>query len=336
MPSSGLKTWLPTELKKQYQLRDLFISNFKNWSYEAISIPTLVDSKVLERTNFKFRQQSFKVVDRHGDLLALRTELTQPIAKAISSRATDLEFPLRIFYAANVFRYQAKATDDSCEIPQVGIELLGTGSELADFEVLQICLESLELAGLSNWQITITDSKIWQTALAKFGDLAQQAYADLLRGDIVAFKKNIAEDHPLFLLLNSSVAEIAAAFDIDLQHLEALISLDSRIKFDPSQTPDLELYTGMHFNVLAAEVGSYLAVGGRYDKLYPSFSKDIDAVGFAFYMPALMAAKDDFNDTGADSKAKTFTISSEADWKTHYDQMQAAKSKQEKIKVDYR
>jgi len=119
---SGIKTWLPEELKKQEAIINSLVKVFEQHDYQPIEIPTLVDISVIQKANRRFNADIFKVVDRDGKTLALRTELTQPIAKTIATRAKEINFPARIFYNSSVFRYRGIATDDSREIRQVGVE----------------------------------------------------------------------------------------------------------------------------------------------------------------------------------------------------------------------
>ncbi len=289
MPASGLKTWLPAEVKKQFYVRDKLIATFADAHYEPIVVPSLVDISVLEATS-KTKESSFKVMDSDGGILALRTDLTQPIAKAVSSRSSELEFPLRLYYASAIWRFTAGQTNDSREIQQTGIELIGLEEAKADIEVIELIVKCLKVLGLKDWTLTITHSAIWNAAISKYPGLAKDAYRLLSNSDIAGFKSKITDKHPLYLLLNGSLEEIEKAFEIDLSLLRKILKISPNIIFDSTQVPDIQFYTGLHFNLLAPGVGLELAKGGRYDKLYPSFDADLKAIGFAFYMPGLISA----------------------------------------------
>ncbi len=303
MSPSGIKTWLPTEVKKQNQITSKLIDLFESYSYEPILIPTLVDINIIEKANSKFTSEYFKLVDRDGKTLALRTELTQPIAKAISTRASELKFPQKLYYNSSIFRYRGIATDDSREIQQIGIECIGSND---DREIIKLLLASLELLKLEDYTITITTAKIWEKIFEIYGKpnlsmqeelelkdsqtLASQVYRSLLLGDLLAFRNLSRDDHQLQSLLESSPEAIEKAFDLDLSDIKFYLSLSNKIKFDPLQTPELKLYTGIHFNVISKNEGKLLALGGRYDRLCKSFGADLEAIGFAFYLPRLISA----------------------------------------------
>lgn len=291
--SRGLKTWLAEDLEKQNSIIDKLISLFSEQNYKPIEISTLVERDVLERSNKRFSKRAFQFLDSDGEILSLRTELTQPIAKAISSRSQILQFPQKLFYSSSVFRYQGKASDDSREIKQVGLERVGDSKSFTevDLEVLSLFLDALKTLGLKDYILSITDASIWNKAYELEPELASKIYPLLFSGDLVSFKELVPENHRFRSLIGvNNFDEIETNLGINLSHLKSLVNLDPNIRFNPSQCPDLHLYTGIHFMLFSKYEGSHLAMGGRYDSLYKSFGFDSAAIGFAFYIPRILSA----------------------------------------------
>jgi ATP phosphoribosyltransferase len=292
---AGIKTWLPDELKKQEAIINSLVKVFEEHDYQPIEIPTLVDISVIQKANRRFNADVFKVVDRDGKTLALRTELTQPIAKTISTRAQEINFPAKIFYNSSVFRYRGIATDDSREIRQVGVELFDkknfSNTSSTDKEIIKILLESLSKLELKNFKISITDAKIWHKIFQLYGSLeAQLIYQSILKGDLVEFKK-LSANRPINSLMTAKCLEdIEKSLDIDLSNLAELLKISDKIVFDPLQCPDIQLYTGLHINLVVPGEGKLIAIGGRYDNLCKEFGADLSAIGFAFYIPRLISA----------------------------------------------
>jgi ATP phosphoribosyltransferase regulatory subunit len=311
----GLKTWLPSDVRKQLAIKNKLVSLYEKWSYEPIVVQSLVDLEVINRANRKFTDKTFTFLDKDGETLALRTEMTQPIAKAIAGRALELQFPVKLYYNASVYRYKGTPTDESREIQQVGIEYIGSKAEenFSDYEILQLMIDSIEELGVSDYQICITDAKIWHSLFSKFNkpvlnsgipvtkNLINQAYNLLLKGEFVAFEKLATEETFLKCLYSSEQLDLSIPneeklkrverdLDLDLSHLKSLAKLSSKIVFAPYQCPDLELYTGLHFKLLIKGQGNDIAMGGRYDNLYSSFGIDLPAIGFAFYVQRLISA----------------------------------------------
>ncbi len=289
MTLSGIKTWLPSDVRKQEFVTSKLIALYEAAGCEPIVIPTLVDVSVIEKANTKFNSEIFKLVDKDGKVLALRTEMTQPIAKAVASRASELKFPLKLYYNSTIFRYKGIATDDSREIQQIGVEFIGADAKSSDRELLELVVKSAQELGIKDYRITITDANIWRQVIAKFPSVGKQAYDLVRRGDIIGLKSLIPENHALRALLADDVAALGGALGLDLSHVSALLNLGSIVKFDALQCPDISLYTGLHFNLLVQGQGKLLAMGGRYDNLCKEFGKDLPAIGFAFYLPRLIA-----------------------------------------------
>lgn len=288
---AGLKTWLPSDVRKQEFVSTTLISLYENFAYQPIVIPTIVDFSLVTKANAQFNTDVFKVLDRDGRTLALRTELTQPIAKTIALRADEIKFPCKLYYNSNVFRYKGIATDDSREIQQVGVEHFGSGEaqNFSDHETVYLLIESALQLGLTDFKIVITHTKIWQK-IFELCDDATLAYGFLLAGDLVEFRK-LAEENKIYKLIleSSNVEDFEKALKIDLSLLKSLMDdFLEYLSFDPMQCPDMNLYTGIHFSLYASGEGKLIAMGGRYDLLCKSFGKDLPAIGFAFYIPRLL------------------------------------------------
>jgi len=297
MTAQGLRNWLPEEAKKQESVTNKLLALYRQWSYEPIEIPTLIDTYSLSQSNKKFQDKTFPVVDKDGELLALRPELTTPIAKAVSSRLNKLKLPLRLYYSSSIFRHSGKATDDSRELKQVGIELIGTKGfhNFSNLELINLFIESTQQFGLKNWKVGITHASIWKKVFEDFKDKGELGYDLLQKGDFLAFKTLIPKDHAMRVLIESNeIEEVETALNIDLSLLKEIKdSYGDQIIFDPSLCPDVEFYTGIYFKLLIEGQGNVIAMGGRYDNLYKSFGADLPSIGFAYYLQSFMNALDE-------------------------------------------
>lgn len=315
MSPIGIRTWLPEDVKKQEFVTKLLIDLFVANKYEPISIPTLVDLDVVAKANQQLGSDFFKLVDRDGKTLALRSELTQPIAKAVVSRIKELEFPLKLYYNSTVFRYRGRATDDSRELQQIGVEYFSKAkdSDKSDAEILSLISDSMKDLQISDYQLNLTDARIWLAIFGKYGNphldylseiefsrksnlvdsdlsLAARLYKALYASDIVSARKIAAEAKGLDLLFEEgSLEALEKLLNLDLVNLKALLKSNSKFVFDPLQCPELSLYTGIYFNVICPEEGKPICAGGRYDRLCKEFGQALNAIGFAFYLPKLLS-----------------------------------------------
>ena len=293
MTAQGLRNWLPDEAKKQEFVTNKLLELYGKWSYEPIEIPTLIDAYSLSQSNKKFIGKTFPVVDKDGQLLALRPELTTPIAKAVSSRLEKLELPLRLYYSSTIFRHSGKPTDDSREIKQVGIELIGTKEfhSFSNAEIINLFIESAKQFGLKDFKVALTHSSIWKKIFELYEE-GELAYDLLQRGDFLAFKTVIAKDHPMRILIETDdISKIEKTLGIELPFTKEIKETYGDLSvFDPSLCPDVDFYTGVYFKLLTESEGTVIAAGGRYDNLFKSFGADLPSIGFAYNLQSLINA----------------------------------------------
>lgn len=337
MTAPGLRTWLPQDFKKISFVTDKLIELYSQWSYQEIEIPTLIGMDVLSQANVQFRSKIFRVVDKDGEILALRPELTPSIAKAISTRSEEMDLPVRLFYSSSVFRHSGKATDESREMHQVGIELVGSKAEnnFSNSEVLHLFLESANQFGIQGSLVVVTHSSIWQKIYEDYPGYAPLAFALLEQGNLVEFKKLIPENHPIRVLIESTdVEEVEKELKVDLTPLKELSALkNGEAIFDPSLCPDIDFYTGVYFNLLIKGQGDIVAVGGRYDSVYKTFGTDLGAIGFAYYIPNLITALQD-QELLPEIKDDHTTIKPKASWEATLAEAQKKIKAGKKVKID--
>ena len=85
----------------------------------------------------------YKFFDNNGRILVLRPDMTVPIARMVNTKLKDMNLPLKLFYASNVFRVHESLEGKRNEYLDCGIELIGD-DEKYDLEVLVTALEVLK------------------------------------------------------------------------------------------------------------------------------------------------------------------------------------------------
>ncbi len=223
---AGARDLLPTDLIRQEKLRYTLLNIFKSWGYQPVLPPTLESLEALDKGRPQFLDESFKVIDGDGGLLALRPDLTLPIARLAATRLSSIERPLRLCYTAKVFRQSPSLGDERREIYQAGIELIGCAEKdkpysieqinKANLECLSILIESLNKANIQDYKIVLSHTDLWRYAgeiLHRIEeyleiDLSLEFDALLQKGDFVEYQKAIskAEERCLKALKSSKVA----------------------------------------------------------------------------------------------------------------------------------
>ena len=99
----------------------------------------------------------YRLFDEQGDVLALRSDMTIPIARVVATRYADAEPPLRFCYFAHAYRGVERGVGEPREFLQGGIELIGAPAPAGDAEVLALTIAALDEAGLRRHRVGVGD-----------------------------------------------------------------------------------------------------------------------------------------------------------------------------------
>lgn len=256
-------------------------------------------------TNFD-EEKVFKYIGKDGKVIALRWDFTIPIARYYSLQ--DIEKDARYSYFGKVYRkeetYKGKSTEDY----QAGIELISSKEKIQDKECLYIMQECLKGLNLTNVKIELGSAKFYNRLCEIIDDKTKLT-------EILA-KKNISEMEKLIENnIDSEYKELFASLPRLCGNINVLENITSKINdkillealnelkqvyenienkkdviFDLSMCPTMEYYTDFMFKVYSPYTSEPIVSGGRYDKLYENFDKQVSAVGMAFYISDIVNA----------------------------------------------
>src|ERR687883_1193846 len=146
----GLRYYFGAEARLRRKIEDTAMAVFDGWSYEEIATPTIDYFALFERgMGREHAQRAFRFTDRDGRMLALRPDVTSLVARAAATLFNARTRPLRLCYAAPIFRQQPPSHAEwRRESVQLGCEFIGPGGALAEVEMLAIAAEVLERISL--------------------------------------------------------------------------------------------------------------------------------------------------------------------------------------------
>ena len=305
----GSRDWLPDEVVKQEFVRKSLVKIFELWGYQPIQTPILINWDTLTHGSKKLSDIAFKLIGQQGDLLALRADLTTPIARVTAERLKGENLPFRFYYVGKVFRYHARKTTNERELYQIGIELIGAKEGASDLECLKILFESLNKLGLKKCLISVNHTAFWNELFKYFGDTAVELYNTLSKKDFILFesilnKSKLAKSEKEFwrelIRIKGNKEAIAhiRKFGKLRKRLSKVISsfekinnlFEGSVQIDLSLTSDVDYYTGIYFEALTPYLGRSLGSGGRYDQLLNKFGFDLSAIGFSLCLEDLLLA----------------------------------------------
>ncbi len=310
---SGTRDVLPDEMRELRAITGALLQTFDASGYGEISTPAVEYEDTLRRADLGVLP-SYRVVDDHGEVLALRADMTVPIARVVASRYAAAEPPLRFCYAAHAYRAVRPHRGEMREFLQAGIELVGAPGPQGTAEALTVLCRALEATGLKAFSVGLGDAMLYPTLLDAFG-VPEEGRVRLLHElstrDLVGLEREVralgldAEAARVLSEVPRSRGDVAglAAVTGDpagplggaLEGMRAVLAelepdVAARVIIDLGRSPRLGYYTGAMFEVYDPQLGEPLGGGGRYDDLLGRFGRPLPAVGFAVGVDRLHAA----------------------------------------------
>lgn len=280
-----------------------------------IETPTLEELDVLTAGGGQ-TDETISLFDSDGRLLALRPDVTLPIARMIASRLRNDDGPFRLRYAQQVFREQESLQAQEREFTQLGVESIGTQGVWADAEVVSLFVEALRACNLREFTVAICTVSVLK-AIIEESDMDPQWAEDVLEAfhtsNFVSLQdladRDGVDDEFRELLLElphvrggrdaivrcrQLVAPLGHQEDLDRllltwDVLEAQGCTD-HVVVDFSIMCSFDYYTGLAVEAYAPGFGLPLGSGGRYDHMLEAYGRNMPAAGFAFSLERVMQA----------------------------------------------
>jgi ATP phosphoribosyltransferase regulatory subunit len=306
---SGTRDVLPDEMRELRAITDTLRGVFEAHGYGEVSTPAIEYESVLRRGDGSV-QPAYRVFDDHGEVLALRSDMTVPIARVVATRYPTAEPPLRFSYIAHAYRPVKPHRGQMREFLQAGIELVGAPAPSGTAEALTVLCHALDAVGLEGYRVGLGDASLYPsllTALGVVGEPRERLLHELSTRDFVGVEREAhelglgADDTDLLVRVPQlrggpdvlaapagPVADAVAGLRSVLDLLEPAVA--DRVIFDLGLSRGLGYYTGAVFDVYDPALGEPLGGGGRYDDLLGRFGRPLPAVGFAIGVDRLHAA----------------------------------------------
>lgn len=304
----GLRDLVPPHAARKRDVETAFLAVFQRWGYQEIVTPALEYYETVAGAGGEgWRGRVYRLVDPEGHVLALRPDMTAPIARVAGTRLRDLPRPLRLCYLGSVYRHDRPRSGRPRELFQAGIELIGADSPASDAEVIAIAVDCLRAVGLSGFKVGVGHAAFMADLV---GGLAMPAPTRallreaLVRKDFVVLEDiltscDLSEEErdvlrqvatlqpgrPALASVLERVRQPTAA--AALRHLDRVFAgleacgMAGDVYLDFGVIRDFDYYTGVVFEVYVPGLGYPVAGGGRYDGLLARYGAPDPATGFA-------------------------------------------------------
>ena len=300
---SGFMELLPGKQAQFERMADILRTTYSLYGFAPLDTPAIEDAQILlAKGGGETEKQIYRFQKGDSDL-ALRFDLTVPLAKYVALHYNDLAFPFRRFQISKVYRGERAQRGRFREFYQADIDIIGDGKLdiLNEAEIPAIIYRVFTGFGLSRFQIRVNNRKIlngfyaMQDLRAQSGDVMrtvdklEKIGAEKVRKILVedlAISEEKADAVLSFIAIRGTNAEVLTAlegyrgknelFDKGLDELQAVTKNlsafgvpEGNFAVDLTIARGLDYYTGTVYETTLLdhpEIGSVCS-GGRYDDL---------------------------------------------------------------------
>ena len=326
---SGFMELLPGKQIQFERMAQILRTTYASYGFAPLDTPIIEDAKILlAKGGGETEKQIYRFTKGDSDL-ALRFDLTVPLAKYVALHCNDLAFPFRRFQISKVYRGERAQRGRFREFYQADIDIIGDGKLdiLNEAEIPAIIYKVFKGFGLSRFQIRVNNRKILNGFYTmnglseKSGDImrtvdkldkigAEKVRAILLEEGLTEAQ---ADEILKFIAITGSNDEVLAAlesyagrdelFDLGLQELKAVTANlaafgvpEENFAVDLTIARGLDYYTGTVYETTLLdhpEIGSVCS-GGRYDDLAGYYTeKKLPGVGISIGLTRLFYVLDE-------------------------------------------
>jgi histidyl-tRNA synthetase len=325
--AGGFRDYLPEDMIPRQRMFDTIRKMFEIFGFVPLDTPGIEKEEVLTGGDADFRMMMFRAGLRADDEgLALRFDLTIPLARVVSLYGDRIEKPFKRYQTGKVWRGEKPQAGRFREFVQFDADIVGTSRMSADAEIIALMYETLNALKIERFRIKINNRKILN-GLAGYagydqslnvsvlrsidkldkiewkgvaGELKEKGLSDMsvsLLEQFVNLTGDTARDilEPLSKLMVVSPDALFGIKELEeiLRNLESLGVPSSFWQIDLSVARGLGYYTGPVFETILLDlpgIGSVFS-GGRYDNLVSRFgNQNIPAVGASIGVDRLFVA----------------------------------------------
>ena len=315
----GTRDFLFNEMKERKGVEITMRRIFETYGYGEIKTPVFEElSLFTTKSGEGIKDQIYHFQDKGGRDLALRPELTAPVARMYIKELQKTTKPVKMYYFGSCFRYERPQAGRWRQFWQFACELIGGKSPGSEAEVISMAAHCLEELGLEDFEIHIGNLGILRNILKDAniqGNLQDQVMGVIDKGDVkelISLLENIdVDDNSRELLLkliemkgNSSIVkDVEALINCSEHACNALFELEELLEsleaFGFSNyvvnlgiARGLDYYTGTVFEIYVHGLGAQKQIsgGGTYNLIEIFGGENVESTGFAFGFDRVMDA----------------------------------------------
>ncbi|MEY2747221.1 MAG: hypothetical protein RL112_2263 [Planctomycetota bacterium] len=325
----GFRDYLPETMIPRERLMETARRVYRSFGFLPIDTPALEYEEILVgKGGAESDKQLYRFEDHGGRRVALRFDLTVPLARFVAEHHNDLGLPFKRYHIGTVWRGENTQRGRYREFVQCDFDTIGSTSIAVDIETGLVVHELLRAIGFERFEIRVNDRRVLNGVLERAGlaDHAVPVLRALDKLDKIGPEK-VAEE--MASTAGASPAQARAILDLaeargsnaevlervrplvagtargeaGLASLATLLGAmgaagvpESRLRLDLSIARGLDYYTGTIYETVLSDlpgIGSVCS-GGRYDDLASLYTKEkLPGMGASLGLDRLLAAMEE-------------------------------------------
>ena len=321
---SGFMELLPAPQMQMERIMEILRRTYSLYGFTPLDTPAIESAEVLlAKGGGETEKQIYRFQKGDSDL-ALRFDLTVPLAKYVAIHAGELCFPFRRYQIGKVYRGERAQRGRFREFYQADIDIIGDGklSIINEAEIPSIIYRTFRSLGLRRFQIRVNNRKILNGFYSMLGlsdrsgdimrtvDKLDKIGPDKVRAILIdddGIAPEQADEILRFIAIRGSNAEVLkalesylgkdATFDEGFSELSTVVGClgdfgvpDENLAVDLTIARGLDYYTGTVYETTMLdhpEIGSVCS-GGRYDNLAAYYTdRQLPGVGISIGLTRL-------------------------------------------------
>jgi histidyl-tRNA synthetase len=328
-PARGMRDFLPEDIRRREYVIGIIKRVYERYGFEPLETPAVENiDTLMGKYGEEGNQLIFKILKRgeheatgQADL-ALRYDLTVPLARVIAHHQSDLPRLFKRYQIQPVWRADRPARGRFREFYQCDVDALGSPSPVVEAELCAAVSDALTELGFTDFKIRLNHRQLL-TSLLNMSGVPEALHAsalvavdklDKIGQDGVAreFEQRGIRSDAAAVLLNlfaptgEGPAVGLTSFDDAgqraVENLATIMALTQGTSAESHVAPDLSLarglsyYTGAIMEINVADLAGSLGGGGRYDNLVGMFlGQSIPACGFSLGLERILVVMGERN-----------------------------------------
>jgi len=298
---TGMNDILPDEVGLWQWMEETTRKIFESYGFSEIRVPIMEDTSLFSRgigeNSQVVQKEMYTFDDKGGDSVTLRPEGTASVVRAYLQHSLAAQDAItKLYYSGPMFRYERPQKGRLRQFHQIGAEIIGVDTPLADAEVVIMLDRWVRALGIQDYQLEVNSIGRIEERKQYIDKLV--AYFSPYKNDLSDNDKKRLDKNPLRMFDSKDekcrqlcqdapkiLEELSPESQADFEQFQKYLD-EAQVSYEvnPFIVRGLDYYEKTAFEFVSPLLGAQdaFAGGGRYNHLVKELGGgDVPAVGFA-------------------------------------------------------